>query len=164
MPRHAILKMSVVLGIDPGATGALAFYSVDDLLVWDMPVHEITKGKSKRKRFDPYGFSHIINQIPDIKHAVIEQVSAQPGNGAAAAFTYGWMCGGLEACLACMEIPYTYVAPQKWKKQMACPKDKDGARMRASQLMPEHSHLWKLKKHDGRAEAALIAKYGKEFL
>jgi hypothetical protein len=40
------------------------------------------------------------------------------------------------------------------------PAEKDGARARASQLLPQHAGHWPLKKHDGRAEAALIALYG----
>jgi hypothetical protein len=40
------------------------------------------------------------------------------------------------------------------------PKAKDAARARASQLLPQAAHQWPLKKHDGRAESALIALYG----
>lgn len=151
--------MKTILGIDPGATGALAFYDGKELLIYDMPAHEITKGRSKRKRFDPYGFVQILGDN-HCDHAYVEQVSAQPGNGAAAAFTYGWMCGGLEACLASCGIPFTYITPPKWKRELSVPKDKDGARMRASQLLPEFAHNWDRKKDHGRAEAALIALYG----
>jgi crossover junction endodeoxyribonuclease RuvC len=52
------------------------------------------------------------------------------------------------------------VRPNIWKKAIGCPKDKDMARMLASRLLPQHSDNWPLKKHDGRAEAALIALYG----
>jgi hypothetical protein len=40
------------------------------------------------------------------------------------------------------------------------PAEKDGARARASQLIPAGASWWPLVKHDGRAEAALIALYG----
>lgn len=150
----------IVIGIDPGSTGAFAFYDGAELEIYDMPVHEIKKGKSVRKRFDPYGAMRILlSSRVGVDVAYIEQVSAQPGNGAAQAFTYGWMCGGIEACLAAAEIPFTYVTPQKWKKAMACPREKDGARMRASHVLPAFADQWKLKKHDGRAEASLIAVY-----
>jgi len=149
----------MILGIDPGASGALAFYDGDELLIYDMPVHIITKGKTQRKRFDPYCCAAILRQY-DVTAGWVEQVSAQPGNGAAAAFTYGWMCGGLESVLACCNVNFTYVTPQKWKKTLSVPADKDGARMRASQLMPDHAHNWSRKKDDGRAEASLIALYG----
>lgn len=148
-----------ILGIDPGSCGALAFYDVDELIIYDMPFYEITKGKTKRKKFHAEAFLKILKENL-CHHAYVEQVSAQPGNGAAAAFTYGWMCGGLETCLIAARVPFTYVTPQRWKKEMSCPADKDGARMRASQLLPAFAHNWPLKKHDGRAEAALIALYG----
>jgi hypothetical protein len=37
----------------------------------------------------------------------------------------------------------------------------NGARARATQLLPAAAHRWPLVKHDGRAEAALIAYYGR---
>jgi hypothetical protein len=40
------------------------------------------------------------------------------------------------------------------------PAAKDGARARASQLLPGAADQWPLVKHDGRAEAALIALWG----
>ena len=49
------------------------------------------------------------------------------------------------------------VAPAAWKRGMNCPKAKDGARARASQLLPKHAGLWSRAKDDGRAEAALLA-------
>lgn len=146
----------VILGIDPGGMGGLAILDGDTLKTFPMPVYEITKGRSKRKRID---IGKLIETIkyhwPD--HVVIEHVSAQPGNGAAHAFTYGFGCGVIEAVMQTLGVPFTYVTPKKWKKDMQCPRDKDGARMRASQLLPAYAHCWQLKKQDGIAEAALIA-------
>lgn len=151
----------IICGIDPGMSGALAFFDDGGLTVYDMPVFEITKGKSKRKRIDILGLVRILQyHRPDL--VTIEQVSAQPGNGAAQAFTFGFGCGAIEAVTHTLGYPFSYVTSMKWKKAMQCPKDKDGARMRASQLMPEHAGNWPLKKHDGRAEAALIALYAKQ--
>jgi hypothetical protein len=61
-------------------------------------------------------------------------------------------------------VPITIVHPRTWKRALGVPREKDGARARASQLLPAHAHLWPLKKHDGRAEAALIATYGVQTL
>ena len=152
--------MKTILGIDVGMKGALAFYSNDNLIIHDMPIHEIVRGKKKRNRIDIQVLLSMLEGHGFIDHAFIEQVWAQPGNGAAAAFTYGFGCGALECAIASAGIPFTYVTSMKWKKAMSCPKDKDAARMRASQLLPQFSDEWPLKKHDGRAEAALIALYG----
>ncbi len=152
--------MKTIMGIDPGMGGALASISDDEKIVYDMPTFEITKGGSVRRRIDIPKLLDILRADgPD--HIFIERVSAQPGNGATHAFTYGFGCGVIEACVTAAGIPFTYVAPQTWKKALNCPKDKDGARMRASQLLPDMRENWPLKKHDGRAEAALIALFGR---
>lgn len=57
-------------------------------------------------------------------------------------------------------VAWTAVTPQVSKKALAAPAAKDGARARASQLLPAHAQLWPLKKHDGRAESAMIAVFG----
>lgn len=143
-----------ILGVDPGMSGALAFYDGTELMIYDMPVFE----RNKTKRVDCVRLHSIIKQNnPDA--AIVEQVNAF-GMGATSAYGFGWNCGCVEAVLSCCKIPFSYVTPQVWKKAMQCPKDKDSARMRASQLMPDHAHNWDLKKHDGRAESALIALYG----
>jgi hypothetical protein len=54
----------------------------------------------------------------------------------------------------------TLVPPRRWKSALQVPASKDAARFRASQLLPQAAHLWPLKKHDGRAEAALLAVFG----
>lgn len=146
--------IETVMGVDVGIKGALSFFDKNELIIYDMPVFP----RNKTKKVDCHTVSKIITeQKPD--HAYIEQVNAF-GMGATSAYGFGWNCGVIEAILACHNIPFTYVTPQKWKKAMDCPKDKDAARMRASQLLPQHAHNWDLKKHDGRAEASLIALYG----
>lgn len=155
-----------IIGIDPGMSGAISFLSEDlkDNIVYDMPTYEITKGKSLRKRIDIPKLISILkssdwNGFPE--HVYIEQVSAQPGNGSAAAFTYGFGCGVIEACVVACGLPFTYVSAMRWKKDMSCPKDKDASRMRASQLLPSMASNWDRKKDDGRAESALIALWGR---
>lgn len=75
-------------------------------------------------------------------------------------FSFGKSYGAVLGALAALEIPVTHVTPQRWKKALSVRPGKDAARLRASELLPEHSNTWKLKKHDGRAEAAMIAYYG----
>lgn len=146
--------MKTILGIDVGMAGALAFYDSAELIIYDMPVFE----RNKTSRPDCHRIADIIReQKPD--HAFIEQTNAFK-MGATGAYNFGWSCGVPEAILATLGIPFTYVTPQAWKKAMNCPKDKDAARSRATQLMPQFAHNWPLKKHDGRAEASLIALYG----
>lgn len=151
--------MKTILGIDPGSSGALSFYDGNELLIFDMPFFEIKKGKTVRKKIDFVELVKIIrNNKPD--HAYLENVSAQFGNGAAAAFSFGWACACVENAILSSFVPFTLVTPQAWKKAMQVPADKDAARMRASQLLPNHTHNWDRKKDHNRAESALIALYG----
>jgi len=147
-----------ILGIDVGMKGALAFYDKDELVIHDMP----TFPRNKTNRVDCHKLHAIISIHQEeygVDHVYIEQVNAF-GMGASSAMNFGWSCGTVEAIVSACGIPFSYVTPQKWKKEMQCPKDKDAARMRATQLLPEFAHNWPLKKHDGRAEASLIALYG----
>ena len=146
--------MKTILGIDPGASGALAFYDQRELLIYDMPVFQ----RNKTKRIDCQSFLKIL-KTHDVDHAYIEQVNAFR-MGATGAYNFGWNCGVVEALVSSQNIPFTYVTPQRWKKELQVPKDKDAARMRASQLLGDHAHNWPLKTHDGRAESSLIALYG----
>lgn len=151
--------MKTILGIDPGLSGALAFYDGDELIVYDVPTLNIERnGKNKRQILVPALVSLIDLNRP--AHAYLELVGAMPGQGVSSMFQMGRGFGQIEGILMSLRIPVTYVTPQKWKKDLSVPKDKDGARMRASQLMPNFAHNWDLKKHDGRAEAALIALWG----
>lgn len=148
-----------ICGIDPGASGAIAFYDVEELIIYDMPVYEIKRGKMNRKHIDFRELCKIIStQNPT--HAFIERVSARFGESVSASFSFGWSCGALEHAMIACNIPFTYITPQSWKKTMGCPADKDASRQRASQLLPQFAHNWSRKKDDGRAESALIALYG----
>lgn len=150
----------MILGIDPGLDGALAFMDDDELLIYDIPTLNIERNGKNKRQIDLQKLVSIL-QIYKVDHCYLENVNAMPGQGVSSMFQMGRGYGQIEMALAALNIPVTYVTPQKWKKALAVPKDKDGARQRASQLMPQWAHNWGLKKHSDRAEAALIAKYGK---
>jgi crossover junction endodeoxyribonuclease RuvC len=155
----------MILGIDPGLSGALAFMDDNKLSVFDIPTFEITRNGKKKRQIDLQILLGILEERNfDLEHAYLENVGAMPGQGVSSMFQMGRGYGQIEMGLAAAGIPVTYITPQVWKKALAVPKDKDGARQRASQLMPQHADNWPLKKHDGRAEAALIALYAREYL
>lgn len=143
-----------ILGIDVGMSGALSFYNGKELMIYDMPVHE----RNKTRRLNCNALNEILRDNK-ADHAYVEMVNAF-GMGATSAYNFGWGCGAIECALSFWGVPFTYVTPQVWKKAMSCPKEKDGSRMRAGQLLPAFSHNWDRKKDDGRAEASLIALYG----
>lgn len=150
------------LGCDPGAKGALALFdpTTGNLDIFDMPVHIIKVGKTKKARIDLYELGRFVDFRKEwIKIAAIESVHAMPAQGVSSSFNFGFAAGALEGIIAANFIPMERVTPQRWKKAMGLTADKDACRRRASELMPRHADKWSRKMDDGRAEAALIAKW-----
>jgi crossover junction endodeoxyribonuclease RuvC len=146
--------MKTILGVDNGLHGALSFYDGAELLIYDMPIYG-----TDRPALDLIRIKDIIN-INKPTHSYIEKLTPLPKISGLTAFSMGHSEGAVIATLTALQVPFTLIRPVEWKKAMQCPAEKDAARMRASQLLPAHSHNWSLKKHDGRAESALIALYG----
>ena len=149
----------LIIGIDPGNTGAVAFLHDGDVDVFDLPL----MANGKKQQLNPHELARILAACVGRGSAlaVIERVSAMPGNGAASMFNFGMGFGVIQGVLAAMQIPYKLVTPQKWKKAAGLiGKEKDNARTLAQQLYP--SAPLGRKKDIGRADAILIAKYGIE--
>jgi len=129
-------------------------------VVHDVPTLALSRnGKAKREP-DMIELARLVDAAGPIDHAFIEAVGAMPGQGVSSVFAFGKVFGLLLGILAANFIPHTLVPPVRWKRALGVPADKDGARARASQLLPTHAGLWTRAKDDGRAEAALIALYG----
>jgi crossover junction endodeoxyribonuclease RuvC len=148
----------MILAIDPGASGALAFFSVatGTLDVVDMPVMEIVRnGKTKREISPRLLANEIRQRMPSV--AVLERVGAMPGQGVSSMFAFGRGLGQTEGVIAALGLPITYVTPRAWQKAVGARGGKDGNRMRACELFPAYASLFARKKDDGRADAALMA-------
>lgn len=156
----------MILGIDPGLDGALALLSPNGVYqIADMPTHEITVNKKKRRIVDSYSLARWVELYRDaIASAVLEDVGVRPGEGAVGAFKFGRCMGVVEGVIAANAIPLRYVVPAKWKAALGVSGDKTESRRAASQLFPAAVHYWPLKKHDGRAESVLLAVYGRRFV
>lgn len=142
--------MTLVLGIDPGLTGAIACIHGETLLwVEDMPVI----GKEIA-----IPLLHGIATSELEPEAVgIEFVHSMPKQGVASTFKFGKAYG---IALGVFSAHYRTidVRPQEWKKTFHLSgKDKDAARLLAIKLWPAQAELFKRKKDGGRADAALIA-------
>ena len=153
--------MSRVLGVDPGASGALALLDTETgaVEVVDMPVVTIKRGTRNVRQVQPALVVDILNQLqPD--RAIVERVAAMPGQGVSSMFAFGRSLGVVEGALAGLGISYTDVPPATWIKSMGVRGGKDGARNRAIELYPRQAVLFARVKDDGRADATLIATWG----
>ncbi len=153
------------LGIDPGLKGALVLYRPGtDLIVFDVPTISRKVGKSIKPQIDAYQIGNWLDLYRQIiKRAIIEQVGSMPEQGITSAFNFGFTTGCLHGLLAGNKIPMATVLPQVWKRAYGLiGQDKDASRQAASRLAPQYAHHWPLKKHDGRAEAFLMALFGSQ--
>ena len=159
---------TLIVGIDPGVSGALAFWwpVQRKLQVHDTPVFNTKRASGTvRAEIDPTGLALLLDGV-HVSHAFIERVGAMPKQGTVSVFNFGTTYGVLLGCLGANFVPVTRVTPPEWKRFHRLPSgaSKDDSRAAASRLIPEFAHLWPLKKHDGRAESALIALWGEAFL
>ena len=152
------------LGIDPGLNGALVAYNAleSELRVLDMPTVEVRVGKSLKRKIDLYQLGNWLDiNRNSIGRAIIEEVTSSPQMGVASAFTFGFAAGAVQSAVAANAIPMRMVRPQDWKSSFGLLRqDKDASRLVASRIAPQFAHHWPLKKHDGRAEAFLLAYWG----
>jgi crossover junction endodeoxyribonuclease RuvC len=149
--------MKTIIGIDPGATGAIAYiYEDGGVDIEDCPT---INGQP-----DQYSLAALLRDR-DIKQAFIEQVSAMPGQGVTSMFHFGENFGTWIGAIGAFKIPLIRVTPQKWKKEFGLiGQEKDIARRRAIELFPSMAPNLSRKKDGGRADALLIAEYGRRFL
>lgn len=153
--------MSRILGVDPGASGALCILctKTEILEIYDMPTVTIQRGTRHVRQVNAALLVDILRESkPD--RAFVEAVHAMPGQGVSSMFAFGRALGVIEGALAGLNIPQTLVPPAEWTKAMRVKGGKDGARNRAIELYPRHSNLFARVKDDGRADATLIATYG----
>lgn len=154
----------LVLGIDPGSSGALAFYdpASGDLRIEDMPSVSVKRGSGSKSEPAPSVLCSILSiEAPDM--VWLEKVGARPGEAAGASFSFGRSVGVIEGVIAAMAYPLSHVAPADWQRYTRCRAGKEGNCLRACELFPRHSALFRGPRGgwlDGRADAALIAWYG----
>jgi len=148
----------MILGIDPGASGALAFFNLEagTLEIVDMPTVQVKRGAKLKNEISPQMLAAIVGARKPIV-AIIEKVGAMPGQGSSSMFQFGRGVGMVEGVLAALHVPTDYVTPQQWQKAVGARDGKDGNRQRAAELFPAYAHLFARKKDDGRADAALMA-------
>ena len=141
----------LVVGIDPGASGAAAIMNVRTKKVIDciefskVTLHELADRLEASKQESKL-------------EALIENVHAMPKQGVSSSFKFGRRVGEVEGILVALMIPYSFVTPRIWQRDMRCLSkgDKRKTRARAQQLYPS------LKITHGKADAILIARWGCE--
>ncbi len=168
--------MTLVLGVDPGGSGAFAVYDTDTrrlVSVEDMPVWYQAVGKRKRKRVDALALAEMFDtyELMSVELVVMEAVGGRTGQGAAAGFVFGYGVGLIYMAALYSRIVIETIPPASWKKMMNVPgkqaADDSAIIARADELFPHDRHLFRGErggKKVDRAEAAMLAKFGADFV
>ena len=147
----------LTLGIDPGLSGALALLDADGQpeLVADLPVIRAVR----LAWIDGGALQSVLLEALHGRpcRAVVERVSAMPRQGVASSFQFGVGLGSILATLQTLRLPIELITPAQWKTALGLGKDKRASLDKARLLFP--SADLHLAKHDGRAEALLLAHF-----
>jgi crossover junction endodeoxyribonuclease RuvC len=150
---------SVILGVDPGLSGAIAlltpggeFERVDDLPV----VRERSLSWIDGARLQGLLMEALRGRSA---RAIVERVGVMPAQGSVSGYTLGLVVGSLLAILQARQVAIELVTPQTWKRDLGLVNADKQASVDRARLMFPLAPLDRVKDH-GRAEALLIAAWG----
>ena len=107
-------RVNYYVGIDPGQSGGLACLDSYGQVV-----------KCDKMPTTDRDMLNWFTELPDgIIRAMIEHVSAMPGQGVSSTFKFGVGYGKLLMALTAANIPYIAVVPSKWQKLLGVPSRK----------------------------------------
>lgn len=149
----------LTVGLDPGLTGALALLDAEGVpeLVADLAVIR----DRKLAWIDGAALQALLRNALRGRpcRAIVERVSAMPRQGVASSFAFGVGFGSILNVLQTLQLPLELVTPATWKRALGLTSDKRASLDKARLLFPAAElHL---AKHDGRAEALLLAWYAR---
>jgi len=162
---------NIWVGVDPGKTGAVALVvpTSSEVRMADTPV---LVEAGKKTAYDHQGMRRLLLDFTQGRAVgvlvVIEAQQAMPKQGATSGFTTGMGYGLWLGLLAGLQIPFKIVQPAGWKKRLM-----DGEpRTAQASVAVALRHYPTLRDQlvgpkgglkDGRADALLLAHYGRLF-
>ena len=159
--------MTIFCAIDPGVSGAVAAIGPGGAKVADIPTLEIPGTGRTKRVVHGYALAVLLRKMVPAEEAaivVLEDVHAMPSNvsGSGANTSLMHSKGVIEGVLSVLRMDVRLVNTQRWKRHFGLDADKSKALEVARNLYPAiaASHL-SMRKHDGRADALLMAHYGK---
>ncbi|GAA0567591.1 hypothetical protein ACFQH5_15765 [Halomonas salifodinae] len=151
----------MIVGIDPGQTGGIAY--IDDASgsshAMPMPV--------TGREIDGHELANALRGR-SIRTVIIEKVHAMPKQGVSSTFKFGMGFGLVIGVCEALGISYRLVTPQAWKKVVLAgtAKDKDAAISFVRRAYPSVDLTPGRKRvpHDGMADALCLAEYGRQLM
>jgi crossover junction endodeoxyribonuclease RuvC len=153
----------LVAGIDPGKHGAAAVVDTEALRVLDVMDLPVMQSGAIAWVDGAVLGDWLEEWNPE--QAIVEHVGVWAGDTPGMFGRIAMMCriaGGIETMLSSLSIPIVHASPQAWKKRAGLSKQgKEQSLALAKARLSWPAGTMYLAKHEGRAEAALIALYGR---
>jgi crossover junction endodeoxyribonuclease RuvC len=178
----------IVVGIDPGLSGAIAAINTrtGGVVIEDMPTKETGAGGTVQRRIDGRALAVMLRRLApadevgdkgpfvvcELVHAIAGKRDGQGGMQQMGSLMR--TLGAVEAVLDAMQFESTYVRPQGWRpiyggslkvdepdQRKRVEAQKKAARELAMRMYPAAQDLLKRVKDHNRAEALLIAHFGR---
>lgn len=141
------------MGIDPGLSGAWALIDSAGGYVSAGDMHNEDGRVLTRHVWAEMLMATNTNKV----RVAVERVHSMPKQGVATTFVFGAAYGCALALGNMFDEPAVLITPNQWKKFYGLDADKNKSSQLAREMWPDAPI--KLKKHNGRAEALLIANY-----
>lgn len=167
----------IYVGVDPGMNGAFALMAGDPAInpvILDMPYLENKRVTSKggvkkvgiRRVYDLHKLVCWLDPLQsDATHLTtmcLEKVHGRPEDTAITAFSMGCGYNIWPMWATIFNISYHTVMPNVWKRRIGLANaEKETSIAEAKKLFPRVHHYFQIKGDDGRAEALLLAEYGR---
>lgn len=163
----------LVIGIDPGLSGALAMVGPKGLqAVADMPTMTRGNGAAKVKnQVNAAALAQLLREwtsghdrveiLVVLEHQAPFRIPGKKPQGSASVFSLGHTTGIIEGVVVACRFSTVEITAGKWKRAFSVPggrENKGKARELAQRFYPD-ADLARKKDHN-RAEAILIARYG----
>jgi len=158
-----------LMAIDPGVTGAVAFFFPDRperIAVEDMPAADGAVNVHELKRaIQCYGPTFAVVELVNAMPSIPGKGGQRRSMGATSAFSFGGAFHAAMATVQCCEVPMHLVMPKTWRshfKLKGGDEGKEQGRALALRLFPASSDRFARKKDHNRSDAALLARFGAE--
>lgn len=154
------------IAIDPGIYGAIAMIdSKGKAHIYDTPILINPKKKKRAKEYDLIKARELLKRLTKKKAKIfIEGVHPFLG-GKVPNFLLGRSRGLWEGLIVGLGLRYELVPMISWTRFHFGPKKREKKKKsnirKAKKLFPKAKKYFILRKHDGRADALLIAEYGR---
>lgn len=156
----------MILGIDPGKQGALAWITQDGAFVDALMVATRPKERGSTKRiYDEAAMWRQLQAHGRPLLVVLERTQARPGISGTACHGMGLSEGLWQGLLGAAGYPWASVRPNAWKRKLHGPKaHPEAIALQAGRRWPEVARDAGIKSHWGVCDALWLAEYGRQFI